>query len=174
MNKNILIGLSAIIIVLGLTYTFTHPKEVAVPQEVATTTAIGSEVTSNSDESGAAGGTMLAGEVIPSTATITYTEDGFIPESVTIIEGSTVTFVNESDEKMWIGSDDHPTHTLYPAKSDSDCLGSSFDQCKAVEKGGEWSFTFDEVGTWGYHNHARARNSGTIVVQTEEEYLSTH
>ncbi len=174
MNKNLLVGICAVVIVLTLTYVFTQPKEVNAPVEPEATSETGSEVTSDTNASGAAGDTMLAGEVISDTAVITYDGSEFIPETLTIIEGSTVTFKNDSDARMWIGADDHPTHNNYPVKNDSDCLGSSFDQCAAVEKGGEWSYTFTEVGTWGYHNHAKARSAGTVIVQTEEEYLSTH
>lgn len=179
MNKNLLVGLCAVGIVLALAYVFTQPKEVAAPVKTDVTAETpntsGSEVTSElQGDASAAGNTQLAGEVLPDTAVITYDGTKFIPETVTIIEGSTVTFRNESDQKMWIGSNNHPTHTLYPVKSDSDCLGSSFDECAAVLKGGEWSFTFSEVGTWNYHNHAKARDGGTVIVQTETEYLSTH
>jgi plastocyanin len=173
MNKNLLIGLGAIILIAGVAFAFTRSKDEASEYASDTTgTTTGSEVTS--DAVGAAGGTMLAGDVLPTTATVTYDGNEFTPSTLTVMEGTTVTFKNESDQNMWIGSNDHPTHTLYPEKSEGDCLGSSFDECAAVGRGGEWSFTFDEVGTWGYHNHAKARNTGTVVVQTEEQYLSTH
>jgi plastocyanin len=104
---------------------------------------------------------------------VVYDGDRFIPEKVTVIVGGAVRFVNTSDKEMWIASDNHPTHTRYPVKSETDCKGSSFDQCVAVGSGGSWSFTFTRTGTWGYHNHMRAQDNGDVVVRTEEEYLKS-
>lgn len=98
-------------------------------------------------------------------ATITYTDDGFSPDSVTILRGDTVRFVNESSDRMWVGSDIHPTHSLYPEKTSGDCLGSSFDQCRASVNGESWEFTFDKVGEWRYHNHVRASKRGFVIVK---------
>lgn len=96
---------------------------------------------------------------------VAYTDSGFEPRSVTIQEGQTVRFVNQSSRGMWIGSDSHPTHTLYPVTSESDCLGSSFDTCESLQNGESWEFTFGEVGSWGYHNHVQASHRGTVIVQ---------
>jgi len=87
--------------------------------------------------------------------TVNYTDDGFSPSTVTINREDTVLFVNQSSETMWVASAPHPTHTDYP----------EFDEKAAVSNGGSWSFIFDKVGTWKYHNHRDSSNTGTIVVQ---------
>lgn len=111
---------------------------------------------------------------LPYSATIYYDGGRFIPDEVTIVEGGTVRFVNGSDTiKMWIASNNHPTHTVYPIKTDNDCKGSSFDQCASVGSGGSWSFTFERFGTWGFHNHERARDTGKVIVKTREDYLKS-
>lgn len=96
---------------------------------------------------------------------VTYTEAGFSPASITVKKGESVTFVNEGDGRMWVGADEHPTHTEYDGTSRSEhCMGgasASFDQCGA---GDSYTFTFTKVGTWGYHNHALANHTGTVVV----------
>lgn len=97
-------------------------------------------------------------------ATVRYTENGFEPKSITIKKGETVRFLNESDRDMWVGSAMHPTHSVYPEKTEDDCLGSSFDQCKAESKGSVFDFAFREVGTWGYHNHMQAGHFGSVTV----------
>jgi hypothetical protein len=66
---------------------------------------------------------------------------------------------------MWVASAQHPTHTVYPEKTDADCLGSAFDACEGVSPGNSWSFTFNEVGEWGYHNHLRANHWGRVIVE---------
>lgn len=56
---------------------------------------------------------------------------------------------------MWVASNPHPIHTNYPA----------FDEKAPVINGSSWSFTFDKIGTWGYHNHRNPSSGGTIVVE---------
>jgi plastocyanin len=88
-------------------------------------------------------------------ATIRYTDQGFTPERLVVEEGTTVTFVNESSGRMWVASAMHPTHEILPA----------FDQLTAVATGADYEFTFDQAGTWNFHNHVAANHTGTVVVQ---------
>lgn len=105
-----------------------------------------------------------SGATVKLGSVVTYTSDGFSPSRVTINKGESVHFINQSDRKLWVASDVHPTHAAYPERDLSNCLGSSFDQCKAVGTGESWDFTFDAPGEWDYHNHMRARDVGTVVV----------
>lgn len=95
---------------------------------------------------------------------ITKTDEGFTPAQVEITKGQTVRFVNNSNRDMWPASAFHPTHTIYPEKTGSDCLGSSFDACEGIPPGESWPFTFNEVGEWRYHDHLNASRSGTVIV----------
>ncbi len=97
-------------------------------------------------------------------AVVSYTDKGFKPFRVTIEPGQTVRFLNQSSREMWVASNIHPTHSNYLIKGSNDCLGSSFDQCKAVGKGEYWDFKFDPVGSWDFHNHMRPTDDGTIYV----------
>jgi plastocyanin len=87
-------------------------------------------------------------------ATVHMTAAGFSPSVVTIRQGQTVKFVNDSGQGYWPASNPHPIHTDYPG----------FDAGNTVQPGGSWSFTFDRVGRWGYHNHLSPETKGTIVV----------
>lgn len=89
------------------------------------------------------------------TAEVAYTNDGFSPETVTVEEGMTVTWGNESDGQMWVASSVHPTHGDLP----------ELDQQSGVSSGGEFSFQFDQAGEWGYHNHLSPSNKGMVVVE---------
>ncbi len=104
-------------------------------------------------------------------ALVTYAGNGFEPATVTVRKGETVRFVNQAASGMWVGSDNHPTHTQYDGTSTKEhCTegaAPTFDTCRALEAGEFWEFTFDRVGEWGYHNHVRARDTGTIVVVEE-------
>lgn len=98
---------------------------------------------------------------------VVYTDaNGFTSDNIAIKVGDTVKFVNKSSGKMWVGVDDHPTHTKYDGTSLKQHCGTtpspSFDQCAS---GSEYSFTFTKAGTWSYHNHARATMKGVVVVK---------
>ena len=98
---------------------------------------------------------------------VTYTDSGYSPKEITISKGDTVVFKNESSGTLWPASAVHPTHTVYPGSSIQKCGGSDimFDACRGLDTGEEWSFTFNEAGSWGYHNHRRAFNTGKIIVE---------
>ncbi|MEK7574839.1 MAG: plastocyanin/azurin family copper-binding protein [Patescibacteria group bacterium] len=99
------------------------------------------------------------------TVEVTYTDTGFSPKEISIKLGDTVKFINKSSEGMWVGSAMHPTHIVYSGTSLSDhcpdAVGTAFDQCGSTA---EYSFTFNKVGSWGYHNHVSAKMFGKVIV----------
>ncbi|PIP55554.1 MAG: hypothetical protein COX06_02655 [Candidatus Zambryskibacteria bacterium CG22_combo_CG10-13_8_21_14_all_42_17] len=96
---------------------------------------------------------------------VIYTESGFEPSPVTINQGQTVQWVNNSSREMWPASAFHPTHAGYPEKTENDCSGSAFDACMGIGAGETWEFTFNEAGTWRYHDHLNASRTGTVEVR---------
>lgn len=80
--------------------------------------------------------------------------DVFEPETLTIKKGATVEFKNEDSQARWPASNIHPTHGIYP----------EFDPKEPVEPGKSWSFKFDKVGSWKYHDHLIPYIRGVIVV----------
>ena len=103
-------------------------------------------------------------------ALVTYTDGGFSPASTEVKAGDTVRFVNNSSRGMWVGADDHPTHTEYDGTStrehceNGSATGGSFDMCRQGAPGEFWEFTFTKAGSFHFHNHAQAAHGGTIVV----------
>ena len=99
--------------------------------------------------------------------TIRITAAGFEPKTATIKAGTTVTFVNEDSSKHWPASAMHPTHTLYPGSDINKCGSEEaiFDACKGLEQSESFSFTFNEKGSWKYHDHLGVSSTGTIVVE---------
>lgn len=97
--------------------------------------------------------------------TVIYDGNTFSPAEVTIKKGGTVTWTNTGGSSMWVASAQHPTHTTYAgtslAEHCDDAIDISFDQC---ENGNAYSFTFDKVGTWGYHNHSKSSAFGRVIV----------
>ncbi len=122
-------------------------------------------------EGGAAAGSQPAMDIDTVAATVTMTDDGFSPATVTVKVGDTVRFLNNSSRGMWVGADDHPTHTSYDGTStrehcvDGAATGGTFDQCAQAPVGEAWEYTFTKAGTFGYHNHVGASLTGTIVVK---------
>ena len=96
---------------------------------------------------------------------VMYTDKGFSPSTITIKQGTKVTFVNNTTNKMWVASDEHPTHTEYDGKTKTehcpDTLGTAFDQCAS---GSTYTFTFNKVGSFDYHNHSVASDGGKVIV----------
>lgn len=95
---------------------------------------------------------------------IVYTDDGYVPNEVTVKKGEAVRWINRSSRDMWPASAVHPTHSLYPEKSDTDCLGSSFDACEYLPPDSRWEYTFQEVGDWRFHDHIRPSKTGIVHV----------
>nr|MBI4156538.1 hypothetical protein [Candidatus Woesearchaeota archaeon] len=100
---------------------------------------------------------------------IELTSEGFNPKSLTIKQGQKVTWVNKISEETWPASAMHPTHKVYPG-SDIEKCGTSeesniFDACKGLKEGESYGFTFNEKGTWRYHDHLNIKNTGSIIVE---------
>lgn len=87
-------------------------------------------------------------------ATITYTDDGFEPASITVKAGDSVRIENKSSLSLSFNSDDHPAHTDQGELNVND-----------VPRDGSRVFTVNEKGTWGFHNHNNAVHSGKIIVE---------
>jgi len=111
---------------------------------------------------------------------VEITPQGFSPKELTISKGETVTWINNDTKEHWPASAVHPTHTVYPG-ADYDAEGSyagslacvsegqpkkgAFDPCKPLAPGESWSFTFNEIGSWSYHDHIVNGLFGKIVVE---------
>lgn len=93
--------------------------------------------------------------VLSGTAEIDITSAGFSPADITVKSGTVVTFKNLDTAPHWPASNPHPTHTDLPG----------FDALKALANGESYSFTFTQVGKWGFHDHLNpATNHGSVTV----------
>ena len=89
------------------------------------------------------------------TAEIDITSAGFSPAAITVKSGTVVTFKNLDSAQHWPASNPHPTHTDLPG----------FDALKGLATGETYSFTFTQVGTWGFHDHLNPiENHGSVTV----------
>lgn len=89
------------------------------------------------------------------TETISATDTGFSPATLTVAAGTTVIFVNDGQAQHRPASALHPTHELLPG----------FDSKQGIATGDRYSFTFTEAGNWKYHDHLNPQLTGTIIVE---------
>lgn len=125
----------------------------AKPKE-ETSTLTGDQNTVPTQKEETATGAGLNATAPTAATTVTYSDTGFLPKSITVKKGTTVRFVSTATGGMWVASAVHPTHQVLPG----------FDQLKSVGNGGTYEYTFVKVGTWKYHNHVNAADTGTVVV----------
>lgn len=160
MNRNTIGVVVVVIIVLAGGWFLSSTAPVQAPGSETT-------VTNQMPVLGSTTPEMIVENTNP-VVTVTYTDQGFSPKSVTVPLGTTVTFVNQSSGGMWVASAKHPSHTVYAGTSLSehcpDTTGTAFDECKADAAGVSYSFTFAKAGTWGYHNHVQAADFGSVTV----------
>ncbi|HET6747562.1 MAG TPA: cupredoxin domain-containing protein [Candidatus Saccharimonadales bacterium] len=87
------------------------------------------------------------------TTELHYTDSGFSPKSITAKVGTKIHITNQSSVPLQFSSDDHPTHTLHPEFN----LGT-------IAAGADEELELKTVGTWGYHNHLKSEDTGSITV----------
>jgi plastocyanin len=86
--------------------------------------------------------------------TIEIQKDGFNPNEITIAKGDRIVFINNSDGYTQPASDPHPTHEYL----------AGFDTGRPLAVGEQWSFKFEEVGVWRYHDHLNVSLFGDVTV----------
>lgn len=175
MNKTVIIILVVLVVVLGGFFLFLGGGEETLPEA-------GKPEKTESPDSGTPPqlGVPAPGfEDVPEAIVVTdgeenknvvvYAGAGYSPDTLRIKVGDTVVFENETSGNMWIASASHPTHTVYPDSNIAKCstseAGSIFDACGGTPTGKSWSFTFDNAGTWKYHDHLSPQHRGTIIVE---------
>lgn len=162
------LAIIVVIIVIGGGYLLFAKKTQApvTPPQTATTT-VDTQATKPAAATQTTTGTATKPGTVPTSTlkTITYNGSTFSPASVTIKQGDTVKFVDTASAPMWIASNPHPTHTAYSGTSGlqhcPDTTGTAFDQCAP---GSSYTFTFLQIGSWGYHNHLNHGSTGMVIV----------
>lgn len=126
----------AAVVILGKGFTQKPDVEVTQKQDGAT----------NSVETNTSG------------VTITHTSSGFSPADVKIKSGATITWVNDGDSEIQIGANPHPVHT-----GNKEVSGGGF--VLTLKPGEQETVKMEKVGPFGYHDHLKASQGGTITVE---------
>jgi plastocyanin len=143
MNKKLIVALAVVIVLGGALWAYfaTRPNASAPQNDTSTSDHPRGEEDDTSEA--AVEGTEL-----------TYTDEGFSPKSLSVKAGTTIKIMNKSAGPLEFSSDDHPTHTKHPEFN-----------LMTIQAGGEEALEVKTTGTWGYHNHLKAQDSGTITVK---------
>ena len=143
-NAAIIMAVAGIVIILLIVWKVSSNKTQPQVQSTTTTTHATSSVE----------GIATTSPFAPKTVHVSLTDSGYSPETVNVNVGDSVIFTNNSQDRMWTASDPYPTNTGYPG----------FDEKSAAVSGKSYTFTFNKVGTWPYHNQLNTADTGTVVV----------
>jgi len=151
-----------IVVVLGGIYWWWSSSESAMIDTSSTTTQTGAPMipATSANTIGSTGTT------VPVSTTITFNGSVFSPANVTVAQGGTVTWTSTGGD-MWVASDPDPIQNGYDGTTlEQHCAPgytgvAPFDQCSA---GTSFSFTFNRVGTWSFHDHLDESVGGTVTV----------
>jgi len=164
-TKNIVIWLVVIVLVIGGVYYFSRGNSnVPAGAPAAPSTA--------ANQSGTAPkSTDTPAPAHVATNKIEITANGFSPSTIKVKAGDTVTWTNKDSVPHWPATASHPTHTVYPGSDIKKCgtaaQATIFDACKGLATGESFSFKFDQVGTWKFHDHLKpvAPFFGSVTVE---------
>jgi len=86
--------------------------------------------------------------------TIVVNDGGFDKDSYTVKAGESVTIRNNSVAVVQFSSSDHPTHLEHPELN-----------MDVLLPGESTTFVAETKGTYGFHDHLKDENTGTLVVE---------
>jgi plastocyanin len=97
--------------------------------------------------------TTITQTPVPGATTVNIQNFAFVPASITVPKGTTVTWVNQ----------DPTDHTIVNDAQGSIGQGAVFTS-NPLPKGAQYSFRFDTPGTYPYHCSIHPSMKGTVIV----------
>lgn len=92
---------------------------------------------------------------IVSPAQVSIAKNGFVPQTIQVKKGQSITWTNTDKNPHQVASDPHPTHTNLPG----------FDGQEALATNDSFTYTFEKVGTFTYHDNLNPlKFRGTVLV----------
>ena len=158
----LVIAIVLIVIVFGLAYFFLNKQGTSEEKQTGSKTQEELKLVTEKTQQEETKETMKVN-------TIEITSSGFSPKTIVILQGEKITFINKGSELSWPASAVHPTHKAYPGSDINKCNTAEeskiFDACRGLKQGESYSFTFNEKGSWKYHDHLNIGPWGEIVVE---------
>lgn len=149
MSRNLVISGVVIAVVIVGGWFLMRPKTVSYPP-IQTQTQVQKPPASTQSATTATAGAVMNEEK----NLVTIGNDGYLPKSITIKVGETVTWVNTDTANHTVTSALHPTHTIYPALN----LG-------VIKSGTKKALSFPKAGVYKYHDHLNPSLVGSVTVQ---------
>lgn len=146
-----------IVVVVGAFAWFFYASNQTKTEEQAATTQEEPETT-NTTSGNENDGDLTGQNEIKEGSTVTYSDSGFSPQSITVKSGESITWVNNSGSTMQVGSDPHPQHTINRELS-------SGQKELELAPGESKTVQLTKTGTWGYHDHLKSSMTGTVIVE---------
>ena len=84
------------------------------------------------------------------TAAVTITDNGFTPATIQIQKGQDVTWTNQSHS---------------PVQIVGDLKSTGLQTSQALKPGDSYSFTFDDSGTFNYHDPSNLNHKGVVIAE---------
>ncbi|HSX24960.1 MAG TPA: cupredoxin domain-containing protein [Candidatus Andersenbacteria bacterium] len=164
MNTSTTISIIVVVLVIigGGAYIMSHGgqqnsavsvQETPISGTSSDTVAIDSTPTPSPEVSPAA--TPTTDTMTSENPTVSMTDTGISPATITVKSGTTITFINNGQQLHWPASDPHPIHTDVPG----------FDAKRGLAPGELYRFTFTKVGSFGMHDHLHPSFHAQIIVQ---------
>ena len=89
-------------------------------------------------------------------AVVTITKAGFIPATIKVKAGSSVTWVNNNRGLHLLASDPYPADDLFP----------NLNTDEPLRQNDSFSLVFEEPGTYGYHDELNpTKFKGSVIVE---------
>jgi len=85
------------------------------------------------------------------TASVTITDNGFSPATIKVKKGQDITWTNQTSVAKQLAGDDNKPE--------------GFKTGEALGKNDTYSFTFDDAGTYSYHDPSNLAHGGTVIVE---------
>ena len=156
--KGIIIGVIIVVVIGAFAWFFYASNQTKTQDSAATTTKAEPESTMTSSEDQNDNDLTGQKNEIKEGSTVTYSDSGFSPQSVTVKSGENITWVNDSNSTVQVGSANHPTHTI-----NQQITGDEF--VIELAPGESETVQLTKTGNWGYHDHLKPGMTGSITVE---------
>lgn len=94
-------------------------------------------------------------DVSATTVLVDYTNDGFVPNKISLTKGQTVIITNQSGRDFQPVSNLDQTGKIYP----------ELNSTKPIHSGDSYKYTFDVIGVWNYRDSLDLDHTCTVSVE---------
>ncbi len=90
------------------------------------------------------------------TIVVNITDNGFVPATLSVTNGTMVSWHNQTASPHSIGADPYPTHSSLP---------NFYSGKTVIAPDATYSYTFTKTGSWGYSDYTKPTTQGIVTVK---------